>query len=340
LQELIAPRHVRFYAADWTLIGTKKTLFKQLARITGIDRNLLSGTQRLYEFSVAKRMSWAANRTTTRIEDMAYSLMSVSPIHKQRAQRMLIWYPSLRGMFDVNMPLLYGEGEKAFTRLQEEILKENDDQSIFAWSSASTKASSNSLNYVDMAELQQEGCVPIFAKHPRNFAQAKDIYPQDPLGEPTTITNKGVRIDLPILRMESLSKEILHRGEWMYFFLAVLHCGYVHDKSKHPAIILRRFTSESSLHTYMRHEAAGIFPVRHDEVRSSDMRQVYLRKQPRTGVVREHWRYQTPSMTRLYERVNLGTSTAPRIFQLKDDSQDRKDQYAKILRRLGWGNLA
>jgi hypothetical protein len=243
-------------------------------------------------------------------------------------------------MFDVNMPLLYGEGEKAFTRLQEEILKENDDQSIFAWSSVSTKASPNSLNYIDMRELKQEGCVPIFAKHPRNFAQANDVYPQDPLGEPTTITNKGVRIDLPILRMESLSKEGLHRGEWMHFFLAVLHCGYVYDKGKHPAIILRRFTSESSSHTYMRHEAAGIFPVIHDEVRSSDMRQVYLRKQPRTGVVREHFRYETSSMTRLCERVNIVTSTEPRTFQLRDGSQDRRDQYATILRRLGWGNLA
>jgi hypothetical protein len=73
---------IEFYAADWTLIGTKATLFKQLARITGIDRSLLSGNQRLNEFSVARRMSWAANRSTTRIEDIAYSLMSVSLIHK------------------------------------------------------------------------------------------------------------------------------------------------------------------------------------------------------------------------------------------------------------------
>jgi hypothetical protein len=82
LQELIAPRHVRFYAADWTFIGTKSTLFKQLARITGIDRDLLSGSRRLEYFSVAKRMSWAAHRITTRVEDIAYSLMSVSPIHE------------------------------------------------------------------------------------------------------------------------------------------------------------------------------------------------------------------------------------------------------------------
>lgn len=62
--------------------------------------------------SVAQKMSWASRRTTTRLEDMAYSLM---------------------GIFDVNMPLLYGEGQKAFIRLQHEIVRVSDDESIFAW---------------------------------------------------------------------------------------------------------------------------------------------------------------------------------------------------------------
>jgi hypothetical protein len=57
-------------------------------------------------------MSWAARRQTTRVEDSAYCLL---------------------GLFEVNMPLLYGEGQKAFLRLQQEIIKQSDDQSIFAW---------------------------------------------------------------------------------------------------------------------------------------------------------------------------------------------------------------
>jgi len=57
-------------------------------------------------------MSWAANRTTTRVEDRAYSLM---------------------GLLDMNMPMLYGEGKKAFQRLQLEIIRASNDQSIFAW---------------------------------------------------------------------------------------------------------------------------------------------------------------------------------------------------------------
>lgn len=58
-------------------------------------------------------MSWAAHRNTTRTEDTAYCLL---------------------GIFGLNMPLLYGEGEKAFLRLQEEIVRSIPDLSILAWS--------------------------------------------------------------------------------------------------------------------------------------------------------------------------------------------------------------
>ena len=33
------------------------------------------------------------------------------------------------------MPMLYGEGKKAFHRLQLEIIRSSNDQSVFAWSS-------------------------------------------------------------------------------------------------------------------------------------------------------------------------------------------------------------
>ena len=65
--------------------------------------------------SVAQKMSWASRRETTIVEDIAYSLM---------------------GIFDVNMPQIYGEGKKAFMRLQHEIVKSSDDESIFAWMDA------------------------------------------------------------------------------------------------------------------------------------------------------------------------------------------------------------
>lgn len=55
-------------------------------------------------------MSWASKRQTTRVEDIAYSVM---------------------GLFGVNLPMLYGEGERAFIRLQEEIMRASDDHTIF-----------------------------------------------------------------------------------------------------------------------------------------------------------------------------------------------------------------
>ncbi|KAH7922396.1 HET-domain-containing protein [Leucogyrophana mollusca] len=112
LQELIAPEVVIFLAKGWVEIGSKASLASHIARITGVDERVLSGALSLAKVSVAKKMSWAAKRETTRIEDRAYSLM---------------------GLFGVHMPLIYGEGKNAFTRLQGEIMRSSIDQSIFAW---------------------------------------------------------------------------------------------------------------------------------------------------------------------------------------------------------------
>jgi len=57
-------------------------------------------------------MSWAGKRVATRVEDQAYCLL---------------------GLFGISMPMLYGEGEKAFIRLQEEIMKDYNDEALFAW---------------------------------------------------------------------------------------------------------------------------------------------------------------------------------------------------------------
>ncbi|KAK4112224.1 HET-domain-containing protein [Canariomyces notabilis] len=112
LQELIAPKEVRFYDQNWEDRGTKQSLRDMVSHVTGIRKDILLGAARLDDISVSERMSWAAHRNTTRREDIAYSLL---------------------GIFDVNMPLIYGEGGKAFIRLQEEIIKRTNDLSLFAW---------------------------------------------------------------------------------------------------------------------------------------------------------------------------------------------------------------
>lgn len=79
LQELIAPRHVRFYDAGWNFFGTRNDSVCPLERVTGIDRRILNGGLQVKMFSIARRMSWASERITTRTEDTAYCLMLVSP---------------------------------------------------------------------------------------------------------------------------------------------------------------------------------------------------------------------------------------------------------------------
>ncbi|KAH8758214.1 heterokaryon incompatibility protein-domain-containing protein [Hyaloscypha finlandica] len=105
LQELIAPSSVIFLDSEWQDMGTKSKLQCAISEITGIPGSFLLGDD-LRHASIAQRMSWASKRETTRIEDLAYSLM---------------------GLFGIYMPMLYGEGERAFIRLQEEIMRVSDD---------------------------------------------------------------------------------------------------------------------------------------------------------------------------------------------------------------------
>ncbi|EMT71621.1 Vegetative incompatibility protein HET-E-1 [Fusarium odoratissimum] len=91
LQELIAPPNVSFFSSNWTLIATKSELAPCITEITGIPwscllKGRLSKAHPLRRYSVAQRMAWASSRSTTRIEDQAYSLL---------------------GLFDISMPLRY-----------------------------------------------------------------------------------------------------------------------------------------------------------------------------------------------------------------------------------------
>jgi hypothetical protein len=102
LQELLAPSSVEFFSREGVWLGDKSSLELQIHQITGIDTQALKGDP-LSQFSVEKRLSWAVNRETAREEDEAYCLL---------------------GIFDIHMPLIYGEGKKnALRRLHEEINK-------------------------------------------------------------------------------------------------------------------------------------------------------------------------------------------------------------------------
>ena len=112
LQELLAPSTILFFDFMWVSLGDTSVLIDTIARITSIPSDLLNKKTSIDRYSIAQRMAWASRRKTQRKEDIAYSLL---------------------GIFNVNMPLIYGEGDGAFQRLQEEILRNFDDLSIFAF---------------------------------------------------------------------------------------------------------------------------------------------------------------------------------------------------------------
>lgn len=140
LQELIGPHDVMFYDSSWELIADRYSLAEGISLMTKINMDILlrrhlppgeriasclvdgdncpccyawDGLEaNLWTVPVAVRMSWASGRLTTRAEDRAYCLL---------------------GLFDVNMPLLYGEGDKAFKRLLSEMLQNDTDSSILLW---------------------------------------------------------------------------------------------------------------------------------------------------------------------------------------------------------------
>ncbi|KAG1723757.1 heterokaryon incompatibility protein-domain-containing protein, partial [Suillus lakei] len=125
LQELLAPRKIKFFNARWMPmthdendkapsmeIDGSSDILRALEKATGIPSDALTSDLGEYPMRVDERMAWAATRETTRVEDAAYSLM---------------------GIFDVSLQIAYGEGrDRAFCRLIEAIMQ-TGDPSVLNW---------------------------------------------------------------------------------------------------------------------------------------------------------------------------------------------------------------
>ena len=193
LQELIAPSDVQFFNKNWQSIGDKRTLAPTLVGITGVPEHIL--LQGLFENRpcVAQIMSWAAHRTTTRVEDRAYSLM---------------------GLLDVNMPMLYGEGKKAFHRLQLEIIRASNDQSIFAWDWKRKNEQPGSILADDPSFFRSCGRAELMG-HDEFIQYIKKALPEEELDaiedrlSTFPITNRGIQIWL-LLRPDARFHTLFH----------------------------------------------------------------------------------------------------------------------------------
>ena len=170
LQELLAPAFVEFYSRGWQRLGSRSKLIDPVVRATKIERRYLLDRQSLQTASIATRFSWASLRQTTRAEDMAYCLL---------------------GLLNINMPMLYGEGPKAFYRLQLELIKQTNEHTIFAWQQR-----------IDQQHLFAS---TVLASSPAAFeasAYIQAIVSDRPSALRTfEMTNNGLRINLPCVAM-------------------------------------------------------------------------------------------------------------------------------------------
>jgi hypothetical protein len=258
LQELLAPRKVVFYARGWRLLGTKSSLVKHVAKITGVDELILLEPKLVQNASVAQRMSWAANRTTTKPEDLAYSLM---------------------GLFGVNMPVIYGEGDKAFLRLQEEIIKRSDDHTIFAWGTLGDEqahAPQYPGQHPDLDEIDYEdlaGTTGILANSPKDFAGMSHVVVSAPPPQQATtdyaLTNKGLHITLSLARTHGSHGPAVGTGT----HLAILNCHAENEPTSQLALLL---TETATPNIFLRTRSRAPTTVPTAERASAKPRRLYI----------------------------------------------------------------
>ncbi|KAK5171454.1 uncharacterized protein LTR77_004599 [Saxophila tyrrhenica] len=239
LQELLAPWNVLFYNADFRCVGTLENLAEHVSEASHIPMEFLSAgevapmSQRrfcptpVHLASVAQRMGWAARRQASRSEDIAYSLL---------------------GIFDVNMPLLYGEGErKAFRRLQKEIIASSPDESIFCWSDEGKKY------------FEKES---ILAATPGCFASSTGVkfnaacWSGVEMRPRCEIFNRGIRFDV-IMRTESPGRKGDNAAstrsdnktsprQLVDRFILPLNCSHVQSRGCFALLVFTKHSRKSS----------------------------------------------------------------------------------------------
>ncbi|KAI8633251.1 heterokaryon incompatibility protein-domain-containing protein [Xylariaceae sp. FL1651] len=252
LQELIAPDKFKFYDQDWEDLGGRVTMAPILSEITGIDENVLSRNHQvghthdiqpgnllcavcgvptsideiLRNICVASKMSWSANRETTRGEDRSYSLL---------------------GLFGVNMSLLYGEGEAAaWVRLLNEVIRKTRDQSVLAFDYIPIKKYQN-------GKLLQISRGPagggIYAENAKRFATNIKLFSSRSSKTMGLVTGDLV-LDIwlcPLVPKDANNSFL--RSAYKDIYIGLLDCYTSGDSLAWPAIILKSITGAENKFT-------------------------------------------------------------------------------------------
>jgi hypothetical protein len=117
------------------------------------------------------------------------------------------------GLFNVNMTLLYGEAERAFIRLQEEIMKISADETLFAWRGKPADYELHGLLALSPAHFENSGAIRQFIHTPRTA--------------PFAATNMGLRLEVLLPKASQLMKSRNFKGQHNGFrkiHVAVLNC--------------------------------------------------------------------------------------------------------------------
>lgn len=249
LQELIAPDVVLFVDAQWNDIGKKdeEPWCDVLSQGTSIpqtilrrkkerycypcSRSKLNGESRgnqcifcnthnvellskhLRNVSVYDRMRWARLRVTTRPEDEAYCLI---------------------GIFDVNMPLLYGEGNKAFERLQKEIMLKSNDQSILVNRMPSAGILATTALHFDPPYANMRSILPPQQSY---SSLQKKSYMRP--------TSDSIEVGLFLCPLQKIDEDEPSLGDKTLLSVGILNCTF-EDKVTRPGLLLRALTKEGN----------------------------------------------------------------------------------------------
>jgi hypothetical protein len=258
LQELLASKTRIFCAADWKILGQISCKFQPaysaayseqsldlttaVSKTTGIESSYLNKLITLDDASIAKRMSWAAPRRTTRVEDRAYCLL---------------------GLFGVNMLPIYGEGRNAFIRLQEEIVRRSHDQSIFVWKYVADE----NPDGVDEDTRETAG---MFAPNAGCFpSRAGSTERIERVPHPSTITNIGLKLKCPSWEVHWPSVD----DPACILRLVRLNYRYSRDNAEEPGSV------ELLVLECRHHEVVEVYRSRcNNKLQSSPLEQKFLRR--------------------------------------------------------------
>jgi hypothetical protein len=231
LQELLAPETVYFYNRDWNFLGDKDSFQDEIWDITGVNFGAMNYPWSLPSYSIATRMSWASRRTTTRIEDQAYCML---------------------GILGVHMPLLYGEGHNAFRRLQEELIKISDDETIFAHSGRE-----------------------VLAQGPQQFASGSDLtITRKCTSAPYSMTNSGVQIHMRVLM---LNAEVGNIDNEEVSALGILNCYHNNATNRNKYIALPLATTR--MHSTYRKASAPLQLVDAARATAAEYQTIFIQLQ-------------------------------------------------------------